>query len=66
MKHVGKCLVRLFALFAGEENCFFGSMEEYLAVVEEIDLKELVAESEHDGVPGFEPLLDVYEALVIF
>jgi hypothetical protein len=41
-------------------------VEEYLAVVEEVDLKELVAESEHDGVPSFKPLFDVYEAFIVF
>ena len=39
-------------------------MEEDLAVVEEVDLEELVAESEHDGVAGLEPLLDEDEGVV--
>lgn len=39
-------------------------MKEYLAVVEEVDLEEFVAESEHDGVPCLQPLLDVDELLV--
>jgi hypothetical protein len=36
-----------------------------LAVIKEVDLEDFIAESEHDGVFGFEPLLHVDE-LVIF
>ena len=65
LEDVGEDFVGLFAALAGEEDCLFGSVEEDLAVVEEVDLKELVAEAEHDGVARLEPLLDEDEAVVL-
>ncbi len=35
-----------------------------MAVIKEVDLKDFIAESEHDGVLGFEPLLYVDEFIV--
>ena len=39
-------------------------MQQDLAIVEKVDLEEFVAEAEHDGVPGLQPLLDVDELVV--
>lgn len=40
-------------------------MKQDLTVVKEVDLEELVAQSEHDGVSGLEPLFDVDEPVVL-
>lgn len=35
-----------------------------MTIVKKVDLKEFVAETEHDSVPGLQPLLDVDELVV--
>jgi hypothetical protein len=41
-------------------------MQQNLAVVKEIDLKQFIAESKHDGVPGFKPLFNIDKCIVFF
>ena len=36
-----------------------------MAVVKEVDLKDFIAESEHNGVFGLEPLFDIDELVVL-
>lgn len=36
-----------------------------MAVIEEVDLKEFIAEAKHDGMSGFKPLFNVNEALIV-
>lgn len=40
-------------------------MQQYLAVVKEINLEELVAEAEHYRVPSLKPLLDVDKLIIV-
>ena len=64
LEHIRKHFISLLAFFAGKHNCFLGSMQQNLAVVEEVDLEQFIAETEHNGVSGFQPLFDV-DKLVI-
>ena len=57
--------IGLSAFLTGKQHSFFIGIEKDLAVIEKVDLEDFIAESEHDGVFGFEPLLYVDE-LVVF
>lgn len=65
LQHVREGFVCLFSLFTCEQNRLLRGMQQYLAVVKEVDLKKFVAEAKHDSVSGFEPLLDVNELVVL-
>jgi hypothetical protein len=61
----GEGFIGLSAFLTGKQHSFFISIEQDLAVIKEVDLEDFIAESEHDGMFCFEPLLYVDE-LVVF
>lgn len=48
-----------------EQNCLLLGIQDYLTVVEEVNLEDLVTHSEHDCMTSLKPLLHI-DKLIVF